>query len=104
MAGAMFEFERSLASRNQLALHVRFELSTWSQWSERHWNLPEVSGYVFVAPVIDFGGGDEAKWGGRGGAGVQVVRLAPVFLELAIQTLFAYRAEVRMLFRLGLGV
>jgi hypothetical protein len=104
MGAVMVEYERSLTMRNQLALHVRFELSTWSQWSERHWNLPEVTGYVYVAPLVDFGSGGDVKWGGRGGAGVQVVRLAPLFLELALQTLVAVRTEVRMIFRLGIGV
>lgn len=102
MATAMLEYEHSFLSRNQLAAHVRFELSTWSKWTQRHWGLPETSGYVFLAPVADFGG-EYLRGGMRAGAGVQVIRFVPLFLEIALQTLFP-KNELRMVFRLGVGV
>src|SRR5262249_39077627 len=74
LLGALLEYERAFfpAARTQLAASLRVELATWLNWCDRHWNLPEASTYLFVAPAVDFG--LPLRGGARAGVGVQVVR------------------------------
>ena len=87
--------------RNQIALQLRIEMATFLRWSSEHWNLPEASAYIFIAPALDLG--SQRRYGARAGVGAQVVRLPPVFMEMGLQTLFPDQ-EVRMIVRIGMGV
>lgn len=103
MAGALLEYERTFlpVPRNQIAIQLRIEMATFLKWSSEHWNLPEASAYIFIAPAIDLGA--QRRYGARAGVGAQVVRLTPVFMEMGLQTLFPDQ-EVRMIVRIGMGV